>query len=76
MNNEFVKVHNEKKTLLLHAAMQWKQQQCRFEIFQISKESYTVSVMICVSDMRRMQLSFYITNSIIQWVLSTKNTYF
>jgi len=33
MNNEFVKVHNEQKTALLHATMQWKQQQCRFEIF-------------------------------------------
>jgi len=60
-----VKVHYEQKTVLLHATMQWKQQQCRFEIFQISKKSYMVSVMICVNDMRRMQLYVYITNSII-----------
>jgi len=43
MNNEFVKVHNEQKTLLLHAAVQWKQQQCKFKILQISKESCTLS---------------------------------
>jgi len=57
MNNEFVKVHNEPKTILLHAWMQGKQQQSRFEILQISKQFYTVSVIICVNNMRRMQLS-------------------
>jgi hypothetical protein len=32
MNNEFMKVLNEPKTVLLHAAMQKKQQRCTFEI--------------------------------------------
>jgi len=50
MNDEFVKVHNEYKTVLLLATMQWKQQQCRFEILQISKECCTVSIMIYVND--------------------------
>jgi len=43
MNNEFAKVHNEQKTALLRAAVQWKQQQCKFEILQISKESFKLS---------------------------------
>jgi hypothetical protein len=43
MNNEFVKVHNEQKAVLLRAKTQCKQQQQRkFEIFQISKEPCTV----------------------------------
>jgi len=32
MNNEFMKVFNEPKTILLLAAMQRKQQRCTFEI--------------------------------------------
>jgi len=32
MNNEFVKVLNEPKAVLLHAAMQRKQQRCTFKI--------------------------------------------
>ena len=66
MNNEFVKVHNELKPILLRAWMQRKQQQqYKIEIIQISKQSCTVSVMICVNDVRRMQLSVYGTNSFI-----------
>jgi aspartyl/asparaginyl-tRNA synthetase len=49
--NEFVNVHNEPKTILLRAWMQRKQQQSRFEILQISKQSCTVSVIICVNNM-------------------------
>jgi hypothetical protein len=59
MNNKFVKVHNEPKAILLHAWMQRKQQQSRFEILQISKQSCTVNVIICVNNMRRMQLFVY-----------------
>jgi len=59
MNNEFVKVHNEPSAILLHAWMQRKQQQYETELLQISKQSFAVSVMICVKDMRRMQLSVY-----------------
>jgi len=55
MNIEFVKVHNEPKTILLCAWMQRKQQQSRFEILQISKQSCTVSVIICVNNMQRMR---------------------
>jgi hypothetical protein len=65
MNSEFMKVHNESKTILLHALMQEQQQQCKLEILQISKKSSTVSVMVYVDDMRRMLLSVYRTNSII-----------
>jgi hypothetical protein len=36
MNDEFVKVHNEPKTILLHAWMQREQQQCKIETLQIS----------------------------------------
>jgi hypothetical protein len=32
MNNEFVKGHNEPKTILLRAWMQWEQQQYKIEI--------------------------------------------
>jgi hypothetical protein len=63
--NEFVKVHNEPKSILLHAWMQRKQQQYKIEILQVFKQSCTVSVMIFVHDMLRMQLSVYRTNSII-----------
>jgi hypothetical protein len=59
MDNEFVKVHNEPKTILLRAWIQRKQQQYKIEILQISKQSFTVS------DMRRMQLSVYRANSVI-----------
>ena len=59
MKYEFVKVHNEPKTILLRAWVQRKQQHYKIEILQISKQSCTVSVMICVKDMRRMQLSVY-----------------
>jgi len=59
MNNESVEVHNEPKAILLRAWMQRKQQQSRFEILQISKQSCTVSVIICVNNMWRMQLSVY-----------------
>jgi len=76
MNNEFVKVFNEPKTALLNAVMQIKQQRCTFEILLIPKQSCMVSGMIYVNAMRRMQLSGYRTNSIIQWVLCTKNTCF
>jgi len=63
--NEFVKDHNEPKTILPRAWMQRKQQQSRFEILQISKQSCTVIVIICVNNMQRMQLSVYRVNSII-----------
>jgi hypothetical protein len=43
MNNEFVKVHNELKTILLHAWMQREQQQYKLEILQISKKFSMVS---------------------------------
>jgi len=43
MNNEFVKVHNEPKPMLLRAWMQRKQQQCKIEILKICKESCMVS---------------------------------
>jgi len=76
MNNEFVKVLNKSKAILLHAAIQRKQQRCTFEILMVSKESCTVSGMVYVNDMQRMQLSGYRTNSIIQWVLCIKNTCF
>jgi len=39
MNNEVVKVRNEPKPILLHAWIQWKQQQYKIEILQISKQS-------------------------------------
>jgi hypothetical protein len=65
MNNEFVNVHNEPKTIPLRARMQWKQQQSRFQILQFSKQSCTVNVIICVNNMRRMQLSLYRANGII-----------
>ena len=71
-----MKVLNEPKAILLHAAMQRKQQQCTFEILWIPKEFCTVSGMVYVNDMQRMQLSGYRTNSIIQWVLCIKNTCF
>jgi hypothetical protein len=63
--NEFVKFHYELNPILLRAWMQKKQQEYEIEILQLSKQSCTVSVMICVNDMRRMQLSVYGTNSII-----------
>jgi aspartyl/asparaginyl-tRNA synthetase len=50
MNNEFVKVHDEPKTILVCAWMQRKQQQYKIEILQVSKKSCKVSVMICVKD--------------------------
>ena len=59
MNNEFVKVHNEPTPILLPAWIQRNQQQYKIEILQISKQSCMVSVMICVKDMQRMQLSVY-----------------
>jgi hypothetical protein len=65
MNTEFVKIHYEPDAILLRAWMQRKQQEYEIEILQISKESCMVSVMICINDMRRMQLSVYRTNSII-----------
>jgi len=65
MNNEFVKVHNEPKPILLRAWMQRKQQQYGIEILQISKQSCKMSVVICVNNMRRIQLSVYRANSII-----------
>jgi len=76
MNNEFVKVLNKPKAVLLCAAMQMMQQRCTFEILWISKQSCTVSGMVYVNDMQRMQLSVYRKNSIIPWVLCTENTYF
>jgi len=63
MNNEFAKVHNEPKPIQLRAWMQRKQQQYKVYILKISKQSWTVSVKICVKEMWRMQL--YRTNSII-----------
>ena len=54
MNNEFVKVNNEPNTILLRAWLQRKQQQYEVEILQISRESCTVSVVICFQDMQRM----------------------
>ena len=65
MNNEFVKVLNEVKAVLLLAAMQMKQQLCTFEILLIPKQSCTVSGLVCVNAMWRMHLSGYRTNSII-----------
>jgi hypothetical protein len=65
MNNEFVKVYNEPNAILLHARMQRKQQQYETEVLQISKQSCAVSVMICVKDMRRMQLSLYRAYNVI-----------
>jgi hypothetical protein len=50
MNNEFVKVCNEPKLILLRAWMQRKQKQYKIEILQISKHSCMASVMICVND--------------------------
>jgi hypothetical protein len=41
--NEFVKVHNEPKPILLRAWKQAKQQQYKIEILQISKQSCAVS---------------------------------
>jgi len=76
MNDEFVKVLNESKPVLLHAAMQIKQQHGTFEILCIPKESCTVRGMVYVNAMRKMKLSVYRTNSIIEWVLCTKNTCF
>ena len=60
-----MKVHNEPKTILLHAWMQRKLQQYKIEIPQISKQSCMVSVMIPVNDMRIMRMSVYRANSII-----------
>jgi len=54
MNNEFVKVHNELSEVLLCAWMQRMQQQYEAEILQISLQSCTVSVMICVKYMQKM----------------------
>jgi len=65
MNNEFLKVHNEPKPILLRAWMQRKQQHCKIEILQISKNSCAVSVMIFVKDMRGLQLSVYNAYNII-----------
>jgi len=65
MNNESVKVHNEPYAILLRAWMQRKQQQYETEVLQISKQSCVVSVMICVKDMWRMQLSVYRAYSVI-----------
>jgi hypothetical protein len=39
MNNEFVKAHNEPKTILLRAWMQRVQQQCKLDVLQISKKN-------------------------------------
>jgi hypothetical protein len=50
MNNECVKVHNEPKTILLCAWMQRKQQQYEIEILQVTKQSCTLSAMICIKD--------------------------
>jgi len=75
LNNEFVKVFNESKAVLLQAAMQRKQQRCAFDILVLSKQSCIVSGMVYVNAMQRMQLSGYRTNSIIQWVLCTKNNF-
>jgi len=76
MNNEFVKVLNKPEAVMLCAAMQMKQQLCTFEILWIPKLSCKVSGMVYVNAMRKMKLSVYRTNSIIQWVLCIKNTYF
>jgi len=54
MNNEFVKVRNEPSEILLCAWMQRMQQQYEAEILQISLQSCTVSVMICVKYMQKM----------------------
>jgi len=75
MNNEFVKVLKKLKAVLLHAAVQMKQQRCTFEILWIPKQSCTVSGMVCVNDMQRMQLSVYRTNCIVRWVLCTENMF-
>ena len=63
-----MKVLNEPKAVLLHAAIQRKQQQCTVEILYISKECCTVSGMVYVNDMWRMQLSVCRTSSIIQYM--------
>jgi len=65
MNNEFVKLHTEPKPIQLCVWRQRKQQQYKVEILNFSKHSCKVGVMICINDMRRMQLSVYRTNSII-----------
>ena len=49
---------------------------CTFEIILIAKESCTLSDIVYVNDVRRMQLSVCRTNSIMQWVLYTKNAFF
>jgi hypothetical protein len=54
LNNEFVKVFNESKAVLLQAAMQRKQQRCAFDILVVSKQSCTVSGMVYVNAMQRM----------------------
>jgi len=48
MNNEFVKVHNKPKPILLCAIMHRKQQQCKIEILQISIEFCTVSWFVLI----------------------------
>ena len=52
MNNEFVKVHNERNAILLRAWMHRKQQQYEIKILLISKQFCTVSVKNCVKDKR------------------------
>jgi hypothetical protein len=76
MNNEFVKVLNKPEAVMVRAAMQMKQQLCTFEILWIPKQSCKVSGMVYVNALRKMKFSVYRTNSIIQWVLCIKNTYF
>ena len=52
MNNEYVKVHNERNAILLPAWMQRKQQQYENTFLLISKQFYRVSVMNCVKGKR------------------------
>jgi len=72
MFNEFVKIHNEPNAILLCVWMQWKQQQYKIEILQISKQSCMVSVMIFVKAMRRMYLSVYRAYSVIMGLMNQK----
>ena len=52
MNNEFVKIHNERKAILIRAWMQRNQQQYEIDFLLISKQFCTISVINCVKEKR------------------------
>ena len=74
MDNDFVKVKYEPKLVLPPGRLRRKQQQWKFDILQVSEESFTVSVGMYVNA-RRESSSLFIEHMVSYATYAAKYAY-